>query len=137
VSDTNSSLVKASSTDSSQQSPSTNSNTKPDRDFGAEARKALKLAITGSKPKKWTPGGEMKRDHDNDQAAQLSDTDVDHNTERAAVSAHPANEPGADLHAERELWAPRLKQVAEICSRRMNRRLPLVSRCAADFIARW
>ena len=55
VPDTNSSLVKASSTDTSQQSPSTNSNTKPDRDFGAEARKALKLAITGSKPKKWTP----------------------------------------------------------------------------------
>ena len=55
VPDTNSSLIKASSTDTSQQSPSTKSNTRPDRDFGAEARKALKLAITGSKPKKWTP----------------------------------------------------------------------------------
>jgi len=55
VPDTNSSLVKASSTDTSLQSPTTNSNSKPDRDFGAEARKALKLAITGSRPKKWTP----------------------------------------------------------------------------------
>ena len=55
VPDQNNSLVKASSTDTSQQSPTTNSNTKPDRDFGAEARKALKLAITSSKPKKWTP----------------------------------------------------------------------------------
>jgi hypothetical protein len=55
VPDNNNSLLKASSTDTSQQSQSTNSNTKPDRDFGAEARKALKLAITSSKPKKWTP----------------------------------------------------------------------------------
>ena len=42
----NDSIIKASSSD-------TNSNTKPDRDFGAEARKALKLAITSSRPKKW------------------------------------------------------------------------------------
>jgi hypothetical protein len=51
----NDSIIKASSSDTSQQSPNSNSNTKPDRDFGAEARKALKLAITSSKPKKWTP----------------------------------------------------------------------------------
>lgn len=51
----NDSIIKASSGDTSQQSPNTNSNTKPDRDFGAEARKALKLAITSSKLKKWTP----------------------------------------------------------------------------------
>ncbi len=53
--DNNDSIIKASSSDVSQQSPNTNSNTKPDRDFGAEARKALKLAITSSKPKKWSP----------------------------------------------------------------------------------
>ena len=53
--DNNDSMIKASSSDRSQQSPNVNSNTKPDRDFGAEARKALKLAITTSKPKKWTP----------------------------------------------------------------------------------
>lgn len=53
--DNNDSIIKASSSDTSQQSPNSNSNTKPDRDFGAEARKALKLAITTSKPKKWTP----------------------------------------------------------------------------------
>ncbi|MFY9607619.1 MAG: hypothetical protein WAU45_03285 [Blastocatellia bacterium] len=47
------SIVKVSPSDTSKQSPSTNA--KPDRDFGAEARKALKLAITGAKPKKWTP----------------------------------------------------------------------------------
>ena len=51
--DNSDSVIKPSSSDPSQQSP--NSNTKPDRDFGAEARKALKLAITSSKPKKWTP----------------------------------------------------------------------------------
>jgi hypothetical protein len=50
----NDSIIKASSSDTAQQSPNTNSNTKPDRDFGAEARKALKLAITSSKLKKWT-----------------------------------------------------------------------------------
>ena len=50
----NDSIIKASSIDTSQPSQNTNSNTKPDRDFGAEARKALKLAITSSKPKKWT-----------------------------------------------------------------------------------
>jgi hypothetical protein len=48
----NDSIIKTSSSDTS---PNPNSNTKPDRDFGAEARKALKLAITMSKPKKWTP----------------------------------------------------------------------------------
>ena len=53
--ETNSSLVKASSTDTPQQSQTTTASTKPDRDFAAEARKALKLAITSSKPKKWTP----------------------------------------------------------------------------------
>jgi hypothetical protein len=53
--DNNDSIIKASSSDTSQQSPNTNSNTKADRDFGAEARKALKLAIKTSKPKKWTP----------------------------------------------------------------------------------
>lgn len=51
--DNSDSVIKASSSDPSQPSP--NSNTRPDRDFGAEARKALKLAITSSKPKKWTP----------------------------------------------------------------------------------
>jgi len=51
----NDSRLKASSTDSSQQSPNVKSDPKPERDFGAEARKALKLAITSSKPKKWTP----------------------------------------------------------------------------------
>ena len=45
--------IKVSPNDTSKQSPS--SNAKPDRDFGAEARKALKLAITSSRPKKWTP----------------------------------------------------------------------------------
>ncbi|MEK6285629.1 MAG: hypothetical protein AABO57_07805 [Acidobacteriota bacterium] len=50
----NDSIIKASSS-TAQQSPNTNSNTKSDRDFGAEARKALKLAITSSKPKKWSP----------------------------------------------------------------------------------
>jgi hypothetical protein len=50
-------------------------------------------------------GGEMKRNHDDDQAAQLSDTDVDHNTEHA-VSAHTSAEPGADPRfADREPWA--------------------------------
>jgi len=52
--DNNDSIIKTSSSDTSQQSPNSNSNTKPDRDFGAEARKALKLAITSSKLKKWT-----------------------------------------------------------------------------------
>src|SRR6266404_3376061 len=52
--DNNDSIIKPSSSDTSQQSPNTSSNTKSDRDFGAEARKALKLAITSSKPKKWT-----------------------------------------------------------------------------------
>ena len=45
----------ASSSNTAQPSPNTTSNTKPDRDFGAEARKALKLALTSPKPKKWTP----------------------------------------------------------------------------------
>jgi hypothetical protein len=53
--DNSDSVVKASPSEMSQQSANSNSNTKPDRDFGAEARKALKLAITMSKPKKWTP----------------------------------------------------------------------------------
>ena len=48
----------------------------------------------------------MKRNHDNDQAAQLSDTEVDHKNEHAAVSAHPSAGTGADPQfAEREPWA--------------------------------
>jgi|GEM_PF-5363146 len=58
----------------------------------------------------------MKRNHDDDQAAQLSDTDVDHNTEHAAVSAHTSTEPGAHPHfAEREPWVRSGEQdVAEL-----------------------
>src|SRR5262249_39641873 len=48
------SITKDLPVDKSKQAPNTNSNTKPERDFGAEARKALKLALTSSKPKKWT-----------------------------------------------------------------------------------
>ncbi|MEK6320990.1 MAG: hypothetical protein AABN33_04845 [Acidobacteriota bacterium] len=54
VPDSNNSPVKASSSDSYKQSPNINSDTKPERDFGAEARKALKLAITSARAKKWT-----------------------------------------------------------------------------------
>jgi hypothetical protein len=52
--DDNNSIIKTSSSDASERSASSNSSPKPDRDFGAEARKALKLAITSPKPKKWT-----------------------------------------------------------------------------------
>jgi hypothetical protein len=52
--DDKNSIVKASTSDASERSPSSNYSPKPDRDFGAEARKALKLAITSSKSKKWT-----------------------------------------------------------------------------------
>ena len=51
----NDSTNKTPASDASQHLPNTNFNTTPERDFGAEARKALKLAITSSKPKKWTP----------------------------------------------------------------------------------
>ena len=48
----------------------------------------------------------MKRNYDDDLTAQLSVTEVDHNTEHAAVSAHTSAEPGADPQfAEREPWA--------------------------------
>jgi hypothetical protein len=47
----------------------------------------------------------MKRNHDDDQATQFSDTEVDHNNEHAAVSAHPSAGTGADPQfAEREPW---------------------------------
>jgi hypothetical protein len=50
--DDKNSIVKVSPGVTSKQSSGTN--TKPDRDFGAEARKALKMAITSSRPKNWT-----------------------------------------------------------------------------------
>lgn len=46
------SAIKVSASDASKQSRGADA--KSDRDFGAEARKALKLAITSSKPKNWT-----------------------------------------------------------------------------------
>lgn len=52
--DDKNSIVKASSSDATERSPSSNSRPTPNRDFGAEARKALKLAITSPKSKKWT-----------------------------------------------------------------------------------
>jgi hypothetical protein len=38
----------------------------------------------------------MRRNCDDDQAAQLSDTEGDHNTESASVSMHTSTDPGAD-----------------------------------------
>ena len=55
VPDKNNLTVRVSTPNASERSSSnTNSSARPDRDFGAEARKALKLAITSSKPKNWT-----------------------------------------------------------------------------------
>jgi hypothetical protein len=54
ISNEASSVVKTSATDSTKSFSNANGTAKPERDFGAEARKALKLVITSSKPKKWT-----------------------------------------------------------------------------------
>jgi hypothetical protein len=67
----------------------------------------------------------MKRNHDDDQAAQLSDTEVDHNTEHEAGSANTSTEPGADPQfAEQERWARRGDQDDAELSTHFGARVP-------------